>query len=90
MSGSAKPAPDLEALRQRQAPLEMPPDQFREIGHRLVDQIADRLAKLAEGPVTPDETPAQLRRMSGGEQALPVAGTDPATMSQNRHRSLAA
>ena len=42
-------APEIEALRQRKAPLEMPPGEFREIGHRLVDQIADRLAKLPTG-----------------------------------------
>jgi hypothetical protein len=49
-------APEIEALRQRKAPLEMPPGEFREIGHRLVDQIADRLAKLPDGLVTPDES----------------------------------
>jgi aromatic-L-amino-acid/L-tryptophan decarboxylase len=69
-------APELEALRERRAPLEMLPDEFREIGHRLVDQIADRLARLPSGPVTTDESPADLRRALGAAQTLPAAGTD--------------
>ena len=69
-------APEIEALRQRKAPLEMAPGEFREIGHRLVDQIADRLAKLPDGRVTPDESPADVRRLLGAERALPLAGTD--------------
>ena len=68
--------PEVEALRQRKAPLEMPPDEFREIGHRLVDQIADRLAKLPDGLVTPDESPADVRSALGAERTLPHAGTD--------------
>ncbi len=69
-------APELEALRCRRAPLEMQPGEFREIGHRLVDQIADRLAKLPDGLVAPDESPADVRRALGAEQTLPPAGTD--------------
>lgn len=68
-------APELEALRQRKAPIDMPPGEFREIGHRLVDDIADRLARVPDGRVTPDESPTDLRRAFGAEQALPVAGT---------------
>ena len=66
----------LEGLRQRRAPLEMATDEFREIGHRLVDEIADRLAALPDGPVMRDESPADLRRVLGAEQTLPPAGAD--------------
>jgi aromatic-L-amino-acid/L-tryptophan decarboxylase len=67
---------EIETLRQRMAPLEMQPADFRRIGHRLVDQIADRLAKLPDGLVTPDESPEDLRRVLGAEQKLPSAGSD--------------
>src|SRR5580765_2669068 len=67
-------APELEALRQRKSPLEMPPGEFREIGHRLVDHIADRLAILPDGLVAPDESPADVRRTLGAEHTLPQAG----------------
>ena len=69
-------APEIEALRTRRAPLAMPPGEFREIGHRLVDQIADRLAKLPGGPVARAESPADVRTALGAEQALPLAGRD--------------
>jgi len=72
--------PDLEALRQRNAPLEMQPGEFRAIGHRLVDQIADRLADLPNGLVARDESPADVRKALGAEQTLPVAGTDAARL----------
>ena len=80
--------PELEALRQRRAPLEMPPDEFREIGHRLVDEIADRLAKLPDGPVMRDESPADLRRALGAEQTLPPAGAGAARLVSEATRLL--
>ena len=67
---------EMEALRRRQAPLEMSPGRFREIGHRLVDRIAERLASLPHGLVKPDESPAQVRRALGAERALPPKGAD--------------
>jgi aromatic-L-amino-acid/L-tryptophan decarboxylase len=70
--------PEVEALRQRKAPLEMEPGEFRAIGHRLVDEIADRLARVPEGLVTPDESPAEVRRALGAERTLPEGGADAA------------
>ena len=74
-------AAELEALRQRNAPLEIQPGEFREIGHRLVDQIADRLAQLPDRLVTPDESPAtfavsnprwSLHSVRTGRMAIPI------------------
>ena len=64
-----KTTAELEALRERRAPLDMEPGEFREIGHRLVDEIADRLARLPDGPVTPDDSPAELRTRARGGAA---------------------
>jgi glutamate/tyrosine decarboxylase-like PLP-dependent enzyme len=69
-------APEIEALRHRHAPLEMSAREFREIGHRLVDDIADRLAKLPGGLVTANESPAEIRSALGADQTLPSSGTD--------------
>ncbi|HEV3063508.1 MAG TPA: aminotransferase class V-fold PLP-dependent enzyme [Vicinamibacterales bacterium] len=80
--------PEIEALRQRNAPLAMQPGEFREIGHRLVDHIADRLATLPDGPVTHAESPVDLRRILGVEQALPVSGTDAGTLLTDATRRL--
>ena len=44
-----------------QAPLEMSPEEFRHLGHRLVDRIASFLGGIRTDPLTPGETPAQLR-----------------------------
>src|SRR4051812_2985503 len=38
----------------RRAPLAMGPAEFRDIGHRVIDRIADRLAAIPDRPVTPD------------------------------------
>jgi len=51
-------------------------DEFRKIGHELVDRIAEHLATLPERPVTPDESPSEVRRALGGDDPLPDAGID--------------
>jgi aromatic-L-amino-acid decarboxylase len=67
-------APELEALRRRNAPLAMRASEFREIGHRLVDQIAERLADLHNRPVTPHEPAARVRSLLGADPSLPPGG----------------
>jgi aromatic-L-amino-acid/L-tryptophan decarboxylase len=72
--------PELEALRRRRAPLAMTPGEFRAVGHRLVDDLADRLAALPSGPVTRGESLAEVRAVLGAAAALPETGTDAARL----------
>jgi aromatic-L-amino-acid/L-tryptophan decarboxylase len=83
-----KTAPELEALRERKTPLDIGPREFREIGHQLVDQLADRLARVPAGRVSPDESPAALRKTIGYGEALPPHGTDAAQLVGDATRLL--
>jgi glutamate/tyrosine decarboxylase-like PLP-dependent enzyme len=44
----------------------MAPEEFRAVGHALVDRIASFLGSLPARPVTPGETPAAVRAALGG------------------------
>ena len=66
--------------RQRQAPLAMDAEQFRALGHALVDEIASQLASIPRGPVTRDRSPSAVRAALGLNSALPAEGTDAATL----------
>jgi len=68
-------ATTLEDLRLRTVPLEMQPEEFRALGHRTVDRIADFLLTLRQRPVAPAETPAAVRAALGGG-GLPERGSD--------------
>jgi glutamate/tyrosine decarboxylase-like PLP-dependent enzyme len=57
----------------------MEPDQFRRIGHELVDRIAEFLGSIREIQLTPGETPAQVRALIG-RSGLPEQGADPETV----------
>ncbi len=66
-------------MSERVVPLEMAPDAFRQCGHELVDRIADLLASIRSRPLTPGETPAQVRALLG-RRPLPRSGSDAATL----------
>ena len=55
-------------------------EQFRALGHSLVDQIASQLASIPRGPVTHDESPSAVRSALGLKSGLPQEGIDAATL----------
>jgi len=61
----------------RKAPLQMTSDEFRAVGHRLVDKIAERLSRVPEGPVKHDETAETVRAAVKADRPLPREGSDP-------------
>ena len=64
----------------RHVPLQMSGEEFRAIGHRLIDDLADRLAAVGTGPVTHDETLADVRRVLHADTAIPETGTAAGTL----------
>jgi len=68
----------------REKPAELSPEEFRALGHDLVDRIAEFLRGLRERPVAPDTTPAQIRSLiGGGGNGVPERGEDPQAILRN-------
>lgn len=61
-------------LRERQAPLTMSSAEFRQVGHELVERIAELLEELPQRPVTAGESPQTIRQVLGAAP-LPEQGT---------------
>ena len=72
-----KPGP-----HERSAPLDLAPEEFRRLGHELVDEIAGFLASLPHRPVTSATSPEDLRALlpQGG---LPENGAAPDRLLQD-------
>jgi glutamate/tyrosine decarboxylase-like PLP-dependent enzyme len=62
----------------RVSPLEMSAEEFRAVGHRLVDRVAEFLESLPERPVVPNESPQEVRRALDAGRGLPERGSDAA------------
>ncbi len=65
----------------------MTPDQFRRLGHELVDQVAEFLQSWDGRPVTPGESPAQVRALLG-DITFTEHGEDESTVLQSAWRLL--
>jgi aromatic-L-amino-acid/L-tryptophan decarboxylase len=64
----------------RHAPLDMDAAEFRSIGHQLVDRVADLLGTLSQRPITPGETPTQVRHALDSTQPMPNMGCNAAEL----------
>jgi glutamate/tyrosine decarboxylase-like PLP-dependent enzyme len=66
-------------MSNRISPLDLPPDEFRKIGHALVDRIATHLETVNGRPITTAESPADIRELIG-QRSLPDDGVDPGAL----------
>jgi len=64
----------------RVAPLAMDSSEFRALGHQLIDRIAEFLDALPGRPVTPAESPAEVREALRADRSLPQQGEAPAEL----------
>jgi aromatic-L-amino-acid/L-tryptophan decarboxylase len=58
------------------SPIDLDPEEFRALGHRLVDDLAGLLERLPELPVTPGESSEEVRAALG-DSPLPEHGAAP-------------
>lgn len=61
---------------ERDVPLKLSAEEFRRLGHGLVDRVARFLEDLPDRPLMRPSTPGDLRALLGGEAGLPDEGAD--------------
>lgn len=62
--------------RDRQAPIDISPDQFRSAGHNMIDRIADILATLRERKVTAGRSVGEIQDLIDASSGMPQEGYD--------------
>ena len=82
MTREMKPNSYYEHLRTDKTALELPDQEFRRLGHDLVDRIATFLSTMRQRPVTPAETVAEVRAAVNAELNLPEHGADAGVLLQ--------
>jgi glutamate/tyrosine decarboxylase-like PLP-dependent enzyme len=75
-------------VKEREAPIAMTADEFRALGHRLVDQLAALLQAIPQGPVARDQSPSSVRQALDLNGPLPEHGTAPGPLLENTARLL--
>ena len=78
----------MDNPQRRHAALEMDSTTFREIGHRLVDQIAHFLEALPRGPINHDESPSSVREALDLTGPLPESGMEAGPLLERTARLL--
>lgn len=74
---------EVDNLHERRSTLAMSSEEFRAVGHELVNRVADFLDSLSMRPVTSRETPQQVRQALGAERTVPATGSDTAKLLNN-------
>ena len=70
---TGQPIPAQPMQHPRETLIDMAPDEFKRLGHELIDTIAEFLGTIAARPVTTAETPTQIRQVLG-QAPLPEHG----------------
>ncbi len=64
----------------RSVPVDLSADQFKKLGHQLVDKIADLMYNISEYPVTHGEKPKEIQDLLKADAKLAEKGLSPNTL----------
>ena len=75
--------PPTRSLEGPRAPLDLTPEEFAEIGHQLVDDIAELLGSLRDRPLGRGESPEVVRDALDADAPMPEEGTDASALMRD-------